>query len=95
MSTHHSGGNVGLAVEHGALLAKKLAELRVDLGRLVAPRDKADGGVITLDIKVVLERDREAVEGTSGLASLGKGVVDLLGVGDSLLEENLGETVGL
>lgn len=93
--TYHGGGNIGLAEDNGATVTHNLGHLRIVGLWIVAPRNEAYSGIATLDVEVVLERDREAVKGTEGFASLSILSIDFLCTGNRLVKVDLGEAVGL
>lgn len=95
LGDHHGSRDVGLAEDDTTLLAQELRQLRVDGRGVVSPRNEADGRVHALDVEVVLERDGETVQRSSGLAGLGVGGVDRLGALNRIVKQDLGQTVGL
>lgn len=56
---------------------------------------RTHGGVNTGDVELVLQRDREAVERSDGLATPHEVLVELPCPRKCRFEEKLGETVGL
>lgn len=95
LGDHHGSRDIGLAEDDATLLAQKLRQLRVDGGGVVSPRNEADGRVHALDVEVILERDGETVQRSSGLAGLDEGSVDRLRALNRVVKQDFGQTVCL
>lgn len=96
--------NAGLAVEHTAQIPKLAHHLALKdeflAGALLAlesadPANVTHGGFDPFDMELILQTDGQTMKGTNGPAVLGIIVVELLGIGQRSIEEDLVQAVYL
>jgi len=97
LSQSRRASNLRLAEDESSLLPHDTRHdaLLLRRRRIIGPRYKPHRRVGRLDVEVILERHGETMQRSDRLARLGKVLVQLLGPGQSLREEDLSETVGL
>lgn len=92
---HHGRGDIGLAVSDSTKPFQQFHQSCMICCRLANARSESDSAVVAGNIEVVLERDRQAMEGSNKLSGGPQVFVKRPRLRDAVLEEDLGQAVGL
>lgn len=88
LSNHHGSRHIRLYVRHSAQIPQHAHDSALVLHGLLGPSAKADRAGLADDVKVVFQRDGEAVQRSDCLASLCKMGVQLFGARDGFVEHD-------
>jgi hypothetical protein len=92
---HHGCWHIGLAVPHRPQTLEHVHQRRIVFGWLIDQSREANCAILPLDVEVVLEGNRQAMQRSDGLAGSLEVFVEGFCLLDCFIKECVAETIGL